>query len=65
MTHDREERLGQSHDPCKGKKEKDSGDHGQTETDDPGLPLFPLRKFPGQDRDKDDVVDAENDFERR
>ena len=46
------------------KEEKASRDHGYPETEDPGLPLLLLRKFSRQDRDKNDVVYAENNFER-
>ena len=61
----REQRLRQPHDPREAHQEQDSRDERERETELARLRLLFLRQLAGENRDEDDVVDAEHDLERR
>ncbi|MNJ16789.1 hypothetical protein D3C77_110550 [compost metagenome] len=56
---------GQTHDPGDRQQQEDSGDHSQGQAENPGALLHVLGHAADQDRDHDDVVDAENDLKGR
>ncbi|MCY1440762.1 hypothetical protein D9M71_570470 [compost metagenome] len=55
----------QAHDPGDRQQQQDAGDHGQRQAEDPGALLHVLGHAADQNRDHDDVVDAENDLKSR
>ena len=63
MAEDGEKRPGQVHQPCQREEEKDSGDHGKGQADDPRSVLLRPGELSAQDGDENDIVDAEYNFE--
>src|SRR5207245_11768680 len=60
-----EERAREAHDGGQGEQQENARPHGQGEADGAGPSLGVGRQLSGQDRDEDDVVDAEDDLEHR
>ena len=54
---------GQAHDPGDREQQQDPRAHGQGQAEEARLRLLGRRQAPDQDRDEDDVVDAEDDFQ--
>jgi hypothetical protein len=50
--------MRESRDPSDRKKQQNSHEHRQTEANSAGLLLLMRRKFPGQDRYENDVIDS-------
>jgi hypothetical protein len=65
LLHEREQRLGQPHDPGERQQQQDARQHRQQQPQPPCQRAARLGKAPDQDRDEDDVVDAEHDLQRR
>ena len=61
----RDERLRQADDPRDRQQQQDPHSHGQPQADVSGLIALVRRKPLHEDRDEDDVVDAEDDLEHR
>ena len=59
-----EERLCEAHDPGEGEEEQDAHAHGAGEAEGAGAWLLVAGQLADQDGDEDDVVDAEDDFEK-
>ena len=59
-----EQLVGQSHHPGDRQQEGDAGEHGQPEAEDAPWVLLFCGHPANNDRQKDDVVDAEDDFKR-
>ena len=55
--------MRESRDPGNRKQQQDPHDHGKTEANSACSLLLMCREFSGQDRDENDVVDAEDEFE--
>src|SRR5262249_47515156 len=64
-ANDGEERRREPDDPAEREEQQDAGDHGEREAGLAGLFALIRRQLAGEDRDEDDVVDAENDLEHR
>ncbi len=62
---DRDDRRGQPGDPRDRQQEQDAHPHREAEADDPGAVALVVRQPLDEDRDEDDVVDAEHDLEHR
>jgi hypothetical protein len=62
MPQYKEKRLGEPHDPGQGKEQHQSGDHGQGQAELLGFGTLPFRQLAGQDRNKDDIVDTEDNL---
>src|SRR5690606_20249508 len=60
-----EERPREPHDPGNAEEQRQPGDERASEPEPAGAGSLLRRQPPGQDRNEDDVVDAENDLERR
>ena len=56
--------LLQLHDPSDRQQQTDPKDHRQGEADVAGLPLLRFRQPTSNDRNEDDIVDAEDNFHR-
>jgi len=61
---DGEQRCDELHHPGDPEEEQNPEAHGEEQPDLPGLLLFRGFDLRGEDRQEDDVVDAENDLER-
>src|SRR3954462_8578921 len=59
----REERLRETHDPREAHQQQNAGDERERKPQATGLLLLRERKFSGENRDEDDVIDPENDFQ--
>jgi hypothetical protein len=59
-----EERPRQPDDPGNREQQRDPHRHGREQTCSPGTPLLGRWEFSRENRNEDDVVDAENDFEK-
>ena len=62
VVQDREEGFLQPHDPADGQEQPQASRQGQDESQLPGPALLSLGEAVGQDRDEDDVVDAQDDL---
>ncbi len=62
---DLEERLREADDPVDAQQQQDAHAHRGQDADAPGPVALVVRQLVGQDGDEDDVVDAEDDLERR
>ena len=60
-----DERLGEAREPDDREQQRDPREHREREAADPRRLLALGRQPPDQDRDEDDVVDAEDDLQRR
>ena len=60
----REKGCGQAHDPREGEQQGHAADQSQGEAEKACPRLFGVRQARSQDRNENDVVDPENDFER-
>ena len=61
---EREQRLRQADDPGQDQQQADPHEHRQEQADHARLPLLLGRQLVDQDRDEDDVVDAQHQLER-
>ncbi len=59
-----EERLGETHHPGQREQQQDAGAHGEPQPQNARFLALSLRQAADQDGDKDDVVDAQHDFEQ-
>jgi hypothetical protein len=62
---DREHRRGQADDPRDGQQQQDAHAHREPQADVAGAVALARRQLADEDRDEDDVVDAEHDLEHR
>ncbi|MNO96195.1 hypothetical protein D3C76_878590 [compost metagenome] len=62
MAEDLNDRRGQLDDECNGTQQAQSQDQRHADTDTPSLLPMLLGQFVGQDRNEDQVIDAEHDF---
>ncbi|MCY1366136.1 hypothetical protein D9M69_530160 [compost metagenome] len=53
----------QAHDPGDRQQKQDSRDHGQRQTENPGARLHVFGHAADQDRNHDDVIDTQDDFQ--
>ena len=60
-----EERLGEPHDPGEREEQQDAHAHRAAEAERPRALLLFFRQLADEDGDENDVVYAENDFEKR
>jgi hypothetical protein len=58
-----EQIVGEAHDPGDRQQQEDSRDHGQCQAENPRAWLHRFGHPADQDRDHDDVVDAQHDFQ--
>jgi hypothetical protein len=65
LAGDREERSRKSDYPRNREQEENPDEHRKAESDLPGLRPLRLRKLAGENGYENDVVDAEDDLERR
>ena len=65
LTNDREPRRGEADHPGERDQQQDPGPHRHQQTQPAGTRLLRLGQLAGQDRDEDDVVDPQHDFECR
>jgi hypothetical protein len=65
VTQEAEERLRQPHHPHDREQQRDAGQHRDRQPQLARLRALVRRDFVGEDRDEDDVVDAEHDLEHR
>jgi aryl-alcohol dehydrogenase-like predicted oxidoreductase len=63
MPEHRKQRCRQSGHPRDGQQQENACDHGQRKADKARLRPLMRRQLPGEDGNKDDIVDAEDDFE--
>src|SRR5690606_21221219 len=63
VIHDGEQVVGQAHDPGDRQQQQDPRAHRQRQTEEARLGLLLLGQARYQDRDEDDVVDTEDDFQ--
>ena len=64
MSENVEKGIGEIGDPVDGQQEGDAHEHRQRESDNARLIALIHGQAIGQDRDENDIVDAEHDFER-
>ena len=57
--------VGQAHDPGDGKQQYDARDHCQRDADRAGARLLLFRQLAGENGNKNDVVDAKDNFQRK
>jgi hypothetical protein len=65
LPDNREERPGQPDHPCYRKEQRDAHQHRGEQAEPACPPMLMTRQLSGRDRDEDDVVHAQNNFERR
>jgi len=64
LVKDAEQRLGEPHEPGERRQEPDAHHHGKQQPEPPDGLSPRRRQLVGEDRDEDDVVDAEHQLER-